>query len=173
MYFFFELKIRIVLLSRKKKKKTYTTGHVSETWPFGWVKSEHKKPCLFHFPSLTTSFKILHWDSQAVKTRKRGWSAKSVVEKHKEERGKKEGEEGHIRELRKKQNQQVKKIFKDFTKSLNCFYLYSCSNTFNFSEIYKTMEVFYFGPVCIYRPKFGIRSGVNSISLVVYTLRQS
>ena len=41
---------------------------------------------------------------------------KSVVEKHKEERSKKEGEEGHIRELRKKQNLQVKKIFKDLQK---------------------------------------------------------
>lgn len=89
---------------------------MSETWPFGWLKSEHKKPCLFHFPSLTASFKILHWDSQAVKTGKRGWSAKSVVEKHKEERSKKEGEEGHIRELRKKQNLQVKEIFKDLQK---------------------------------------------------------
>ena len=39
-----------------------------------------------------------------------------MVEKHKEERSKKEGEEGHIRELRKKQNQQVKKIFKDLQK---------------------------------------------------------
>ena len=50
------------------------------TWPFGWVKSEHEDLC-FHFPSLTTSFKIFHWDSQPDQTKKKKeWGRRNLLE---------------------------------------------------------------------------------------------
>ena len=55
------------------------------TWPFGWVQSEHED-LFFHFSSLTTSFKILHWDSQSDKTKKKKkWGRRNLL-KVKEEK---------------------------------------------------------------------------------------
>ena len=47
------------------------------------------KTGLSHFPSLTTSFKILHWDSQSDKTKKKkNWGRRNLLEVN-------EGEEVH------------------------------------------------------------------------------
>ena len=64
------------------------------TWPFGWVKSEHED-LGFHFPSLTTSFKILHWDSQPDQTKKnKEWGRRNLLDKKFIKI--KEGEEVHM-----------------------------------------------------------------------------
>ena len=103
------------------------------------------KTCLFHFPSLTTSFKILHWDSQPDKTKKKKkWGRSNLLEV-------KEGEEVHELAAEKWEKAATWLIcndrwifFSKIHKSLNYFfYFYSSSKTFNFLEIYnKTMEIF-------------------------------
>ena len=120
------------------------------TWPFGWVKSEHED-FFFHFPSLTTSFKILHWDLQLDKTKKKEKVGKKEPTRSKRREVHKEGEEVHEAASENWEEVAVWSIcnnrwrnFSMIHKSLNCFfYFYSSSKTFKFLEIYnKTNEVF-------------------------------
>ena len=112
------------------------------------------KTCLSHFPSLTTSFKVLHWDSQPIKTKKKKkWGRRNLLEV-------KEGEEVHEVASGKSKEAVAWLIcnnrwnfFSKIHKSLNCFFdFYSSSKTFNFLEIRY--------------PKFGIRSSIAGMTPV-------
>ena len=112
------------------------------------------KTCLSHFPSLTTSFKIFHWDSQPDKTKKKKkWGRRNLLEV-------KEGVEVHEVASGKWEDAAAWLICNDrwiffsmIHKSVNCFLnFYSSSKTFNFLEIWY--------------PKFGIRSGIAGMTPV-------
>ena len=131
------------------------------------------KTCLFRFPLLTTSFKILHWDSQSNKTKKKKkWGRTNLLEV-------KEGEEVHEVALEKWEEAAAWLIWNDrwifiskIHKSLNSFfYFYSSSKTFNFLEIYNiTMEIFisarypFIGRNLVFTPvlpEWGSKSSLN------------
>ena len=137
------------------------------TWPFGWVQSEHED-LFFHFPSLTTSFKILHWDSQSDKTKKKEKVGKKELAKSKRREVHKDGEEVHEATSENREDMTIWRNFSKIHKSLNYFfYFYSSSKTFKFLEIYhKTKEVFISAGISIYWPKFGICSGITGMTLV-------
>ena len=105
-------------------------------------------------PLLTTSFKILHWDSQPDKTKKKKkWDRRKLLEV-------KEREEVHEVASGKWEEAAAWLIcndrwffFSKIHKSLNCFFdFYSSSKTFNFLEIQF--------------PKFGIRFGIAGMTPV-------
>ena len=108
------------------------------------------KTCLSHFPSLTTSFKILQLDKTK---KKKKWGRRNLLEV-------KEGEEVH--ELASGRWEEVAawltcndrwNFFSKIHKSLNYFFdFYSSSKTFNFLEIRY--------------PKFGIRSDIAEMTPV-------
>ena len=120
--------------------------------------------CLFHFTSLTTSFKILHWDSQPYKTKKKKmWGRTNLLEV-------KEGEEVHEVASEKWEGAEAWSIYNDrwrnFSKTFNFYSSFMLLQRQFLWNLQQNKVDFYFGPGSIFRPKSSICSGIAGMTLV-------